>query len=267
MQYGLLFHICLCYAQNLLWGGFEFSVLEVIRNFSFLWFLGCILLCQFTFSTLSYLLHKIKLIGIALLVCSLIIFLIVSGGYLNVFHFLFLWSFYIAGYFLKYIDIKSGLQKWSVRLSVIFCSMLVLVAGYRFKTEWTFYNSLNCISGKEIEYLGFVIARYILYFAATLSALCFLLLLYDKIGSKFNNIVGYGRKTLFFYVVHVTVLFYTLRLIVSAITEEKGILVNHPVIRYYVIATLITAFVIAIMDKLYTIIEQWKYGSKILLGK
>lgn len=57
-----------------------FSFLEIIKSFSFLWFLGCILICQFVFNTLSFLWHRNKPFGIVLLSCSLFCFLLIPGG-------------------------------------------------------------------------------------------------------------------------------------------------------------------------------------------
>lgn len=169
----------------------------------------------------------------------------------------------------KYIDIKSFIKQRFVKYFVFLLSMFVLIAGYSFKTEWTFYNRLNCLSGNGIEYLGFVIGRYILYFAATFSALFILLILYnimDKTKSQ-HYIVKCGKQTLFFYAAHVTILFNTLKPFVSMVTNGKGILAGYPVVRYYVIAIMITFIVIVIMEKIYTLIEKNKYTSIFILGR
>lgn len=76
---------CIYYAfmlisKRLIGEQINFSVLGIIKSFSFLWFLGCILICQFVFNTLSYIWHRNRNLGIVLLSCSLICFLSIGGG-------------------------------------------------------------------------------------------------------------------------------------------------------------------------------------------
>lgn len=148
-------------------------------------------------------------------------------------------------------------------------SLFVLIVGYSFKTEWTFYNRLNCISEYGIRDLVFVIARYMLYFAATFSALFVLITLYIKTSKmKLNHlIVNFGRETLFLYAAHVTILFNTLKPVVNIMTNGNGVLVVYPFVRYYVVATIIAFIVLGVLETLYRIFSNNKYTSIFILGR
>lgn len=243
--------------------------LEIMGQITFLWFLGCILLCKFLFGIINFIKRKNKMVGMIWEILSFIVFWVLPGGYLDSFHFPFLWIFYLAGYYLRKININFIVQDRKAFWIFLVISFGIVIGGGLFKTEWTFYHMTNLTAGKEGALLLILIVRYLLYFFATLSALYWIFRLYVRIQDTniSMQIVGLGQKTQFLYVAHVVVLYHVVRSLIVEYTRGKGILVNVPVIRYYVAASAITVLTLVLLNKFYKMIERWKFGRIVLLGK
>lgn len=89
---------------------------------------------------------------------------------------------------------------------------------------------------------------------------------YKRDMSAVKSICNIGQNTLGIFIIHIIVLYYTLRPCIQTMTSGEGLSPGLPLIRYYVIAIIISF--IAVIGTYYAtrLIKKTRIISKLLLG-
>lgn len=236
------------------------------QQFSILWYLGCLILCEAVYAIVSYLSERMWG-GFLLLSLSLSVILPV-----DIYHFSFLWPFFVLGVIFRRKNLVESFEKRPRHIVLIACAVLLCFAQF-YKTEDTFYNSPNYLLSLGVlgipQQLFFVFYRYIVYGLTTIVFLCMFFMVYkqmkdNRVADIFLNI---GRNTLGMFLIHILFLYQVFRPIVEKCTDGEGLLPNHPIARYYLIGTLISVLAITLSYMLTRYINSNRLLKRILLGR
>lgn len=253
-------------------GGYK-CIQLLYRQSILLWFLGCLILCELLYAVLSFISEKYNT-KIFILVLSIVFSITISY---NIWYFNFLWPFFLCGvlfnrsgnYITRLIDMFYKYNGLIGGMSVI----VLLLLSQLYKTEYTFYNASNCILAYGVtnapNYLLFIVFRYVSYGVVTVTYMCFFLMIYDSIKRRRLSayIVDVGKNTLGIFFIHIIFLYHVFRPIVEEYTNGAGILPKMPFIRYYVVAVIISAFVIILSNIVTKLIKKINLLKFLLLGK
>lgn len=252
---------------------FFFTLYKSIR---FYWFLPCLVLCIALNATISYCSNRFKIKLLPLYIVSLLVLLLIPK---DMFHFQFMWPFFLLGIcFRRYAQkgfISSLLRgETSTSQNVV---LLTILGGGIFcclywPTKYTFYNIINCIFIKEFsigDAILFIVLRQVLYIVVTLITMFLIIKLYFNIKNTWfaRFITKIGQETLFIYLFHLIVVAYLFGAFVKLLTNGAGMFPDAPFLRYYILDTLLTLFIIIVSHYLNKNIELSKTLSKLLLGK
>lgn len=169
----------------------------------FYWFLTALLLCVFFGSCLSFLITIRRSVGLFVLAISPLLFCMLPYTLIELYHFSFVWLFYVAGMLFKeYKDSLFDIMKkkyWKVIFFVIL--LIALYYGVNFYPHNTFYYTSNLFTETQIT---FIVKRYALYLLMVLAMLYWIRAFYNrysknKLIARFAN---YGQDTLFIYCSH-----------------------------------------------------------------
>ena len=142
-----------------------------------------------------------------------------------------------------------------------------------YKTEYTFYNASNYLfefgTSNILRTLLFVVLRYMIYAVTTISVLCLLFVLYEKISSTkiCAGLSNIGKHTLGIFCIHILALYHVFRPLVENITRGSGIFPTHPIVRYYLVGTLISVVVIVLSYLLTKAINKIRGLRYFLIGR
>lgn len=261
---------------------YNFFIFQSKGILSLYWFLVCLLLCLLFYAILDYIYHKSHYLGIILYLISPLI----TWLFIDIFHFSFLWLFFLIGVLFKRMEIIN--QKFRLIISkfdrmkqiavggcriIIFSIgiLFVFISGHLLKTDYTFYNVDNSLLTKDSGYsseLIFILCRYLIYIPATLVAYKLIMLTYRKLSMYLlcKYIASIGKETLFLYTMHIMVMAVLIYPLLVKFTGNNGILTDYPFVRYYIVCTILTILLVLTCFKLSLIIKKNKYLSKLLLG-
>ena len=265
----ILVGVCCNYLSDVVFntltiGGYWSLLKLCITQANVLWYLGCLILCEFFYCILSWISRSKRHI---LLLVSLFISVLIPK---DIWHFSFMWFWFVLGVLWKEID--QRFTEWVKKNYLIpFCVLLLFLAQL-FPTQYTFYNYSNYVLNLEsmwIIRLAIIVGRYICYGIMTIA----FMMLFKKAYYYYRDmrivksICNIGQNTLGIFIIHIIVLYYTVRPYVHAMTSGKGLIPDFPFVRYYVIATIIS--MIAIIGAYYATIalKKTKVASKLLLGQ
>lgn len=245
-------------------------ILDFRESIGLLWFIPMLLMSHFVFTTYSLILSQLGLFSgksvLLLLVMHIIFSMLLPNDICNYF---FLFPFYIAGFFLKNVDIHSLLNR--LRGWVFIMLLLSFIICIVFPNSWTFYQSSNYAAGFDVHIILFVMFRYICYSIVTLTALLLLFKTYKTIEGKSPNrlksICRVGKEqTLFLYLAHISMLYYTLRIYV--LNNEKDLMgvIGNPIIRSYAVAIVLTMLIVILLTLLYKLLYRNVVTRKFLIG-
>ena len=248
--------------NNLTLGGGYWPLLKLcFVQSNVLWYLGCLILCEILYCILSWVSGRNRLI-----VLAITIFLSVLLPK-DIWHFPFMWFWFVMGTVWK--QMKNP-KPFSLKVLIPICIVLLLLAQM-FPTKYTFYNFSNCIwgEGQWITHLVIIIGRYICYGIMTIA---FMMLIkevyYQSRNSKITQrICAIGQNTLGIFVIHIIVLYYTLKPFVQVISNGDGLIPDMPFVRYYIIAPIISLTAIIGAYYVSRLIKKSRTLSRILLGQ
>lgn len=266
ISWSLILTLIKCLVQ----GDFSTFLLDFRESFGLLWFIPMLLISHFVFTTYTVILSKFRIFNRVSVLFLLIVHLIISMlMYRDFCNFFFLFPFYIAGYFLKKVDIHAliGRYRWGVSilllLSVIICANL--------PNSWTFYQASNYIEVFDVQHIMFVVLRYICYAIVTLTVLLLLFKVYTPFNRKSNGLINricqIGKEeTLFLYLAHISLLYYTLRVFV--LDNESSLLgiLGNQFVRSYIISIIVFAVLVVLLTLLFKILSKSVYTKKIFIG-
>ena len=148
-------------------------------------------------------------------------------------------------------------------LSVIICANL--------PNSWTFYQASNYIEVFDVQHIMFVVLRYICYAIVTLTVLLFLFKVYTPFNRKSNGLINricqIGKEeTLFLYLSHISLLYYTLRVFV--LDNESSLLgiLGNQFVRSYIISIIVFALLVVLLTLLFKILSKSVYTKKFFIG-
>lgn len=180
-----------------------------------------------------------------------------------------MWFWFVMGVFWKEVG-QAFTEKAKLKYLIPLCILLLLLAQL-FPTEYTFYNYSNCVlngDGLWILRLALIIGRYICYGIMTIAYMLLFKKVFDykRDMSAVKSICNIGQNTLGIFIIHIIVLYYTLRPCIQTMTSGEGLSPGLPLIRYYVIAIIISF--IAVIGTYYAtrLIKKTRIISKLLLG-
>lgn len=201
-----------------------------------------------------------------ILLASLIVSILIPK---DIWHFSFMWFWFVMGVFWKEVG-QAFTEKAKLKYLIPLCILLLLLAQL-FPTEYTFYNYSNCVlngDGLWILRLALIIGRYICYGIMTIAYMLLFKKVFDykRDMSAVKSICNIGQNTLGIFIIHIIVLYYTLRPCIQTMTSGEGLSPGLPLIRYYVIAIIISF--IAVIGTYYAtrLIKKTRIISKLLLG-
>ena len=243
-------------------------VVTVLDNANILWYLGCLIVFQICYALLSWLSGYLGKKEIWIL--SLLVLLVLP---IDIWYTCFLWPFFLLGRLLNRLgDLEARSKKLKLLPLLIGCVLLTVVSQF-YPTSLTFYNHTNFLfEGGVSEILSqllLVFVRYALYGIVTIV----FLLMFFSVYKRFNHsqivrmVSNIGQRTLAIFVIHIILLFYFFKPLVFLITEGKGFLPNLPGIRFYIVATILTAITVAVCILLSNLIERNFLCARIMLGK
>ena len=169
----------------------------------FYWFLTALLLCIFLGSCLSFLISIRRRVGISVLAVSPLLFCMLPYTLIELYHFSFVWLFYVAG--MLYKEYKDSLlaigkiQYWNVLFFVML--LVAFYYGVSFYPQETFYYTSNLFTETQMM---FVVKRYALYLMMVLAMLYWIKAFYTKFSKNklITRFANYGQDTLFIYCSH-----------------------------------------------------------------
>lgn len=152
---------------------------------------------------------------------------------------------------------------------LLILSLLICVI---FPNDWTFYQSSNYVAEFDVLHIIIVLVRYICYGGVTFTALLTLFIIYDAIKEKRNELVNsicqIGRdETLFLYLAHISLLYYTLRVFV--LDNESALIssLENQVIRSYIVSIVVAALLVVVLTILYKFLSRSVITKKIFIGE
>lgn len=249
-----------------IWGGISYVVRTIAQESNILWFLGCLILCRGYYAIVSWLSAKTWR-GFYVLSLLLVLFMPV-----DIWHFNFLYPFFILGFALRKVKLKSWISpKWLIVWAV---TALIMLIGSQFvPTSYTFYNASNYIFERGIvgigHQLGFIIARYFVYGLVTICYLMLFINVYEfmKANPFVNKVCNLGQETLGIFLIHIILLYHVFRPFLSYVTSNEGILPDTPFLRYYIVGSMIAVIALMISLTITKLLERNKITRIVLLGK
>ena len=247
-------------------GGIAYVIKTIAQESNILWFLGCLILCRGYYVIVSWFSKKIWR-GFYVLSLLLVLFMPV-----DLWHFSFLYPFFIMGVVLRKVDLKRRIgPKWLIAWGVI--ALIMLIGSQFVPTSYTFYNASNYvfdngIAGTGIQ-LGFIIARYVVYGLVTICYLMLFLNIFEFRKAKpfVKKICNLGQETLGIFLVHIVLLYHVFRPFLSAATSNEGIFPETSFLRYYIVGSGIAVIALIISLMITKLLERYKITRLVLLGK
>lgn len=232
----------------------------------FYWFLTALLLCIFVGSCLSFLITIKKEIGLLVMVLSPVLFCMFPHSLIELYHFSFVWLFYVMGMLFKYYEqciLNIGKQKlWSL---FFFIALLVTIClGVNFSPRDTFYYTSNLFTDTSIS---FIIRRFGIYLLAVITVLYWMKSLYNRFSTRrlISKLANNGQDTLFIYCSHVLFLEFLYKpLLMPVLYHKDGSLMM--VIYEHLVGLIISALLYALLQYLCSICHWSKMVSFLLLG-
>ena len=155
----------------------------------------------------------------------------------------------------------SKATTWVLFILTIVC----IVIGFFFYPKNTFYYVSNLVLQTEF---GFILLRYLLSLIASICALYWSFRLYGKNENK--KLVKYlmrsGQDTLFLYCSHVLILSYAVNTIVDSNYGTNGLLSDYPVIKYYLVAPIVSVVLYYLLYSLAVYLKQFSFLRVLFLG-
>ncbi len=232
----------------------------------FYWFFTALLLCIFVGSCLSFLITIRRCLGIAVLVISPLLFCMLPYTLIELYHFSFVWLFYVAGMLFKeYKDILIGIGKEKYRNIIFFVMLLVAICfGVNFYPQETFYYTSNLLSETPTI---FIVKRYALYLMMVLAMLYWIRAIYNRF-SKNKLIVrfaNYGQDTLFIYCSHMLFIDFLYKpFLLPVLYHVNSSLMM--IICEHIVGLLISVMLYVILQYLCGLCHKSKIASSLLLG-
>ncbi len=221
-----------------------------------------LLISHFIFTSYSLLCgSRFNNVWVFVLLVSVIIASAVIPG--DIYNFLFLFPFYLAGYLIKSYSFKKLYVRRKFIIPVL--SLLSVAICLSFPEEMTFYHVWN-----NSDYgFYFVLLRYFCYGIVSFTVLLLSVYISDRIQNKItDSVTSIGMDmTFFFYLSHITLLYYTLRVVVLRHSTVIPDIFENPFVRYYVIATAILVPIVILLFTFYRIIARNRLLSTLLLGR
>lgn len=180
----------------------------------------------------------------------------------NLFNFQFNYPFYLIGVVLMHYR----LPRLPISFLIAGCA-LTLIAGFYFPTQWTFYSVGVFIFDNTVFQATmmplFVVLRWAFYFVATIIAFELIRLLYERYNhlAIISFFVKIGNKTLLIFGFHMLLVADVYGYFVKTNAGDKGLLPEYPFLRFYVLASVLTAITIVvslIIDRIFQKNRQFK---------
>lgn len=242
-------------------------LIDFRESLGLLWFIPMLLISHFLFTTYSLLLGKWfnEKSVLVLLILHITISMMIPVDICN---FFFLFPFYIAGYFFKKVNMHVMLKR--MRGGYLFFLFLAFVISVKFPNEWTFYENPNYLADTSFNSVLFVVIRYICYSVVTLAFLLLLIKIYEVLvncGNKLNGICQIGKEeTLFLYLSHISLLYYTLRVFVQDNEFVYIYILENQLIRGYIVSIVVTALIVILLTILFKILSRSVITKKLFIG-
>lgn len=232
----------------------------------FYWFLTALLLCIVVGSCLSLLISVWRSIGLVVAILSPLFFCSLPHTLIELYHFSFVWLFYIGGmFFREYEHIILTFLKQKYCFSFFFIMLIVVVCiGKNYHPRNTFYYASNLFIDTSMT---FIIRRYGIHLIAVMTLLYWIKYFYNrfsnvKLITKFAN---YGQDTLFIYCSHFFFLEFLYKpSLMPLLYHKDGTLLM--VICEHVVGIFISAILYALLQYLCGICHRSRIASFLFLG-
>ena len=232
----------------------------------FYWFLTALLLCIIVGSCMSFLITIRRGVGLLVLGISPLFFCILPYTLIELYHFSFVWLFYVAGMLFKenkviLLDMEKK-KKWIV---IFFGMLLVAIClGVNFYPRDTFYYTSNLLLETPMK---FIVRRNALYLTTVLAMLYWIRFLYNRFSKNklIDRFANYGQDTLFIYCSHMLFIDFLCKpFLLPVLYHVNGSLIM--VIFEHIVGLLISVMLYVILQYLCGICHKSKMASILLLG-
>ena len=243
---------------------FQFIKYTHIYIMGIYWFFTALILCVVSGSIISLFLENNNIIGLSLLMTSFLLCCIVSPTFFEQYHFSFTWQFYVVGMIYRHVADCFSSKNMIMDILFLVLFVVMIVVGVGFEPQYTFYYKSNLIRESSIN---FVVWRYVLYLAATCSAIYGLKKIYHIFGKNriFHRFASYGTDTLFIYCSHVLVLVFIYRpFLLSYLYCERGNWIDR--INEHVTGLLVSLLIYFLMQKLCLYCKQFRWLRVFFMG-
>ena len=232
----------------------------------FYWFITALLLCITFGSCMSFLITIRRSVGLFILGVSPLFFCILPYTLIELYHFSFVWLFYVAGMLFKELK-DSLLDIEKNKYGNVICFVMLLVAicyGVNFYPEETFYYTSNLFTETQMI---FIVKRYALYLTTVLVMLYWIRFFYNRFSKNklITRFANYGQDTLFIYCSHMLFLDFLYKpFLLPVLYHVNGSLMM--IICEHVVGLLISVMLYVILQYLCGICHKSKMASFFLLG-
>lgn len=232
----------------------------------FYWFLTALLLCLIVGSCLSFLITFRRCIGLFVIGISPLFFIILPKTWIELYHFSFVWLFYVVGMLFKEYGHNFTYFGKIINWNVLFLIIMIVSIGFgvNFCPQETFYYTSNLLSETSMI---FVIKRYALYFMTVLTMLYWIKAFYNRF-SKNKLIVrfaNYGQDTLFIYCSHMLFIDFLYKpFLLPVLYHANSSLMM--IICEHIVGLLISVILYVILQYMCGICHKNKIASCLLLG-
>jgi len=232
----------------------------------FYWFLIALLLCIIVGSCMSFLITIRRDVGLLVLGISPLFFCILPYTLIELYHFSFVWFFYVAGMLFKenkaiLLDMEKK-KKWVV---LFFGMLLVAIRfGVYFYPRDTFYYTSNLLLETPMK---FIVRRYALYLTTVLAMLYWIRSFYNRLSKNklITRFANYGQDTLFIYCSHMLFIDFLYKPFLQPVLYHvNGSLIM--VIYEHIVGLLISVMLYFILQYLCGICHKSKMAGFLLLG-
>lgn len=232
----------------------------------FYWFLTALLLCIFVGSCLSFLISIRRNVGISVLAISPLLFSMLPYTLIELYHFSFVWLFYVAGMLYKeYKNSFLGIGKNMIWKVIFFVMLLIAIClGVKFCPQETFYYTSNLLSETLTIY---IIKRYTLYLTTVLAMLYWIRSFYNRFSKNrlITRFASYGQDTLFIYCAHMLFIDFLYKpFFLPVLYHANGSLMM--VVCEHIVGLLVSVMLYAILQYLCGICHKSKMASTLFLG-
>lgn len=232
----------------------------------FYWFLTALLLCIIVGSFISFLITIRRSVGLLVLGISPLFFIILPKTLIELYHFSFVWLFYVTGMLLKEYDYNLSNLGKKINWNVLFLIFLIITIGFgvNFSPQDTFYYTSNLLSETP---LIFIVRRYALYLTTVFAMLYWIKFFYNRF-SKNRLIVrfaNYGQDTLFVYCSHMLFIDFLYKpFLLPILYHLNGSLLM--IIYEHIVGFFISVMLYVILQYLCGICHKSRMVSSLLLG-